>query len=506
MNFFTPHSNLKHHRERRFIGSFEQDYQSLRGFFTSNTNLEHHREKRFIGPFIAAALGGGLSGLFSGGIFGLYNGKKIEALENAFNQMEFDRLKMVHTMEAIAYATRDNRLEINKMETAFLGLSKELQEEIKTERIVYLINLIDQVNSVMRTEIDKYHRIIESSLHHRLPYGIFSKQEYNGLISKLQGSIENTNYKVGISQMQHLYQCETSIVFLSKGKAALYVHIPIVQDQPLSLYKFHGFPIHGEHNFHINVRPREEVIGIDKDRHYYVEYTLEELSTCTKISQDYICPHLQQLKDVRNNPSCLSSLMNSQIEMAGKICPLEVTPVDEVVINLGNNTFLTTHPNKTTIKEVCQDGHESLKEISKAEKITVQDGCHVILPSHKLYGIGELEYQSEFQAFNWTLNFTTLLPQLIPSKIEKIMTDLKENSLPPLDPSVYKMLDHLKHPHLLPVIPYAGHLVMGAVAFLLLFFVIGVFLFCCAYHRCCCFNVYQPVSTTPIIKGQLYRL
>lgn len=486
------------------IKRLDEGYNTVANFFNP-TNITRVVKRQAM--FIAAALTGGLSGLFGGSMFGLYNGARIEKIETAYNQMEHDRLEMVHVMKSLANAASENRLEINKLETAFLGLSKQLQDNVKVERILYLINLIDQVTNIMQNELSKYHRIITSSVHHRLPYGIFSKEESEQLIKDLQKKVENTNYKLGISQEQHLYQLETSILFKSHGKAALFIHVPIVQDYPLKLYKFHGFPIPGEQQFHVNVRPRDDLIAVDTAREFYVEFSPAELSSCTKIYDNYICPHLQELRNMKNNPSCLTSLLDSDEKLAGKLCPLEVSVMKEVVVNLGKNHFLAYHNNKTTATKVCQNGESTLFQVNEAEIITVDDGCQVILPGHKLYGISELEYQSDFESFEWTLSFSDLLPHLKPSKIEKIMMDLKENSLPPLDPAIYKTLDHLDHPHFLSVIPFAGHLVMGSTVFLLIVFVIGMIVFCCAYHRCCCFNIYQAVPSAPIIvNDKLLRL
>ena len=134
------------------------------------------------------------------------------------------------------------------------------------------------------------------------------------------------NYELAIDIPQHLYSCDTSLLFAKNGsEAQLLIHVPVVKSRgPLILHQFNNFPMRAKKLYHqLQIEPTRVILRINNERSHYVELSVADLTSCERVNSHYVCPHLQTLSIVDKCPSCLTALYFSNFNNMLKYCPIK---------------------------------------------------------------------------------------------------------------------------------------------------------------------------------------
>ena len=70
--------------------------------------------------------------------------------------------------------------------------------------------------------------------------------------------------------------------------------------------------------------------------------------------------------------------MDSQHDLAVKVCKIVILPIEEIVVNVGKNEFILYHQKISTMTQYCGD-ETSKTQISTNERIRIPDGCSILL-------------------------------------------------------------------------------------------------------------------------------
>lgn len=410
---------------------------------TQQVNFEWHELKSLVGhqPKVQrflATLGALAIGAFAGsGLFGMLQTQDVSALHQNVDHL-------LKRQDHIVTHIHHQDQHIHQHDLAIIDLAKQFRRmsswmntnQILTEMDAVSLyvtalstRLLDQIQALKQTIIlAKYNRINPE---------FFSTKFLEKSISNISRKLPN-NYDLVSKHFIDWYSYETSMVLQTNG-FFIVIHVPFFN--PSHLFRaqhFQSLPMHAQNNnSFLVIQPESPILGLNKQKKFFIELTESQLQNCHLISSKYICPQIKILrKDFEK--SCIFQLLQNQQAKAAKLCPSILAPQRELVIEISKSTFLFILPSDKMILQICPNRSEQIpvyhqRTVSIPAHCYIETSSSLIFPTKSVFTSSEITFYKfdplhfnpndgpKFNLKNATVNikkydsYVDILPQTVSS-------------------------------------------------------------------------------------------
>ena len=370
--------------EQRFIETIQHQFS----LSTRTINRLHHaffhdgspRNKRQV--FAGLSLGFGFLSLG----MSIYNTYEISKLHNKLANMNIGFDHVVHVLEEQDHAISTLSHSINSIKSVIQivlsDIKTENQEIDFIKRIFITSNLLQNHNA----EVSAWGRGLEALISGKLHPSLINTTKLESALN----SIQTKASKLGLSQLfkEHssVYKSAISYLATKENEIFVYIHIPFVDMDPISLYEHLPIPFQIG-NLLITLHSENNVIASDDTGTFGIELSSPDLLHChmekSHSGNIYICPNSNLL--LRNlRQTCLGSLLFGDKDKTLQLCKHSVQKSSELgkfAIQTGPGKILVYSPKHATVVETCANGTKSFHSIANFSTLTPKVGCKILSDS-----------------------------------------------------------------------------------------------------------------------------
>lgn len=180
-------------------------------------------------------------------------------------------------------------------------------------------------------------------------------------------------------------------------------------------------------------------VAVRKDGNYLTLPNEEDILTC-HISAGHFCNLNTPLYPVKTTTFCIYHLLVNDLEKINKFCTVSVLDyVQDVAINLGENTWALSTLNPTNLHVTCLTNSYEIPIYANLQLVELGNSCqaynpNLILPSGNAIRTTRNQSMIEERFFNYNLQYTSLknfhltqvfkLTTLSPDQIDQLAHDL----------------------------------------------------------------------------------
>ena len=372
----------------------------------TSTFVEENRPKRQLE--IAAVFSLGLS---------LYNTYEIHQLHKSINSLEAG-------MEVIAHSILEEDLAITHVEsnlahlnaTCFI-LTKALY---KTEQKVNHLAAFDELFIIItqhNQEVSRWAEGMNHLLHGQLSPLLIKNKSMVKSFMELKNKVQENQFRLLRENPSDIYKEEIS--YLVEGNIVhIYVHLPIIERDPLALYEHINIPFFSDTNgAMVTLESAGNFLALDENTKVGIELTTNELTACKKqphhLGNIYLCESANLL-NTNVLTTCLGLLFSGShnaIEINNK-CKLFINKEEHFGKQLSRNSFLMFNKNPTKLTYKCGSNikHEMISGLTRVEALPA---CQVFTDSYLFYSKVDITIEAEFinlpRKIDFTFNETPLI-------------------------------------------------------------------------------------------------
>ena len=425
-NLVHCNTRLEQSKLSKFVddnGMFGRE-DSFDGFWGFKNGLYQQRKKRQAS--IAAAAGLVVAGL------SIYSLEETRALKK-------ELLAERSNVKLIAERLTQHETVLNNFADHVNGLTAQLNNLHKwASRAEYTVG-ITVITSYLSKLISKFRRWT-SAVNRMVIQRKFDPTFYSPSgVRKALAAIKDKAEKQG------LYPLSTDIVNLmqepvsfeaSDGKLFFAIHLPLGRGTPLKLYKWVSTPLVLTDGSSVLIDVKNPLIAINPRLTERMELSAEDLRSCLKRKDQYLCNHGTTIKNVQG--SCLGSLFLGKVDNLRALCRFSLlSKPHESVVQIGGNSVLIYSPPRsyTSVFVSCNDRPEESRQLALKDHTVVDIPSDCVLSSPNYIFLPERTFsiQESFvqrPLFNFMLNISDI----------------------PFDRSLLNSIDHIIPPVKLPPI------------------------------------------------------
>lgn len=320
---------------------------------------DQHRQKRQLFIGLAMALG-----LVSVGT-SIYTATEVTKLHQEMTDIRSSVQRNAHLLDAEAHAI--NRV-VDNMKTIGRTCKFVLEKiDLQEKQIVTLTNVLGLTTLIsnLNAELLAWGRGLEALQEGRLHPALID----HGKIKKVMTTIQEKARKLGKTPLHEdekmLFKSPVSHLVMLDGTIAFIVHVPLIEQVPMELFRYHSIPIE-MNNFYLEVTTEKTILATDARGQTGMELREENLVKCQ--TEDwhkgriFICPSMSVH---RNNirQTCLGALFYEDRDgVVGRCRHVLSENVEEEVQQLGKDEILIFSMKEQTLVQRCANGssHHSL--------------------------------------------------------------------------------------------------------------------------------------------------
>lgn len=282
-----------------------------------------------------------------------------------------------------------------------------------------------------------------------------------------------------ITDINEIFQCDTSFLVFQNLTIRSFTHIPIYKPEGLmTVYRYQSLPYLLKNHL-LEFRPHQKFIAVNKAKQLYRPLANDALLHCIKFK------HVRYCKD--NNiaykelhESCIHSLYSSSEQEIINNCPIKLTPIQDTMVRLNHEYVILFHKELNEAKMTCSMGLPQKDTITFKgfRKIRVFPGCR--LETNQFIVDGANDYYTEPSELQMSLPSFDEVQQF------KDMQQHLNNSIGTehLDEIVSQKDLRVKDINgLFKKYAYTNTLTLSLIGGVVS--MIGMFLFCCCFVKCC---------------------
>lgn len=299
-----------------------------------------------------------------------------------------------------------NTYKIWEIEKSVSGMSREL--ELVSESVIEQdhsltmmegkLNNITEICARALTEIVTYENVenmvrnfhshilmwaggLEALLYGQLHPSLIQPKTLEVSLDKLREKAARRGLIPLATDLTAVFKQEVSFMVKRTGTVKVFIHIPLMDREPLELFEHLEIPIRISEKLSWFVTADENnVLAIDKASTVGLQMRKMELLHCnvkvTPIGKVYFCPNTGLVKN-HIADTCLGSLMLKPQD-AEKKCQLFVAEVNEFSIQTGPRTIVAYIKEKDFLYQICDDGKRVQRKERGLARIHVEPRCTLI--------------------------------------------------------------------------------------------------------------------------------
>lgn len=359
-------------------------------------NIELFINNRMKRDVVTGALGG------TALILGMTNTYQININTQTINML-IDKVDQLTNLTLYQIERLENKINSFIINNPTIYESKLKQIENKLE---YLLYVIDQ--------------ILSSCQNNKLSINVFTSDELYNIYDISYETIKNAskNNELLITNVYQILLLDVMFYYNNDGNCYFILNVPYVNNKYLfTLYKYTPFPSRYDDQFYLINIPEYIYIGVQLEYNLTIELNNYDINQCKKISDLYICNHINILH--KNHNTCLTSIFTNDLNNIFKYCSYNLMTNEDTVCKVNNNIFLLYFKENVTIetKNIYNNIYQKYSLIrNKPYKFIIQPNNTLILPNHIIITNNYINIDKKFILFENTninnlnnINYNSLL-------------------------------------------------------------------------------------------------
>ena len=121
----------------------------------------------------------------------------------------------------------------------------------------------------------------------------------------------------------------------------------------------------------ITIQPQNSILAINLQNELFIELTNYDLQhNCKRLKEKYFCEQKAVLKRPQQK-TCLTSLFRQNNDEISKTCAIQISTIEEKVLQLNTTTFLIYTKNEKQVYVTCTKNDEKIKKTICNNKINL---------------------------------------------------------------------------------------------------------------------------------------
>ena len=253
---------------------------------------------------------------------------------------------------------------------------------------------------------------------------------------------------MGLNEITDIIQSDCSFVSYEGGIIIILLHIPVYKAQTeLSAYEYLNIPITTtDNNTTISILPPKPIIAINLQNELFIELTNYELThSCKRIKERYFCEQKAVVKRPQHK-TCLTSLFRQNNDEIFKTCSIQLTNINEQILQLNTSTFLIYSKTEKQIFVTCIRNDEKVEKQFTLKDLTyliMENKCTAILDNSIITSNLPFNYDIYQKFTKIDIDFKSVLG-LENEEFSKFITANWRNEKKPIKLSDIKKLYHIE--------------------------------------------------------------
>ena len=234
-------------------------------------------------------------------------------------------------------------------------------------------------------------------------------QHLKSASEELAKAAKRVNLYPVLQSPQDLVTAPSSFVARS-GVLYLMIHIPLAQENPLTLHRFMHTPLLLKDGRIVIPQPQQQYLAINSAMTEFLPITGEQLAACDKVQNLHLCNLGMTFKTSKTN--CLLNLYLGRANLVADTCHFSVAVDHEVLHPMGaNHVIIIPHSSQAAlVNVVCKNEPQITPgyNVKKPRVVEVKPGCS-LSTEHAVYrptGGNDIRVEYEVRSL-FDFNFTT---------------------------------------------------------------------------------------------------
>lgn len=394
-------------------------------------NLDREKRQLFLG--LAMALGIINTGM---SIFNTVEVTKLHGeISNLQNNMNTGFRHVVHILQEEDHAIHriNENIEVLKKTCRFV-LERIENEANQINTLTNIIGLLTMVNN-LNAEISSWGRGLEALSHGQLhPTLIDPTRLKKGLQDTFQKA-KAFGLKPLHEESSFVYKNPISFISTKKYEIIIIVHIPLVEQDPLELYKYIPIPVRIE-NLFVTIEDKFDTVAVDSRGQLGLQMSEIDLLNChseeTHNGKVFVCPNSNLvLNQIRK--TCLGSLFYGHKKEMLSTCQYFAKSLEdqqEFAKQISSNSIVFFTRDNLTIFENCPQQRRVLHNITGLSTLTVQQGCKLTTEEYTFNSPININIESGFIRKSTTIPILHLTNGTGTKDLEHVLQELKNVKSP----------------------------------------------------------------------------
>ena len=387
------------------------------------------REKRQLFLGIAMALGIVSSGM------SIYNTAQIAKIYSTLSKQKSDTINgfknVAHALHEEDHAIHQLTKNINVLKTTCKYVLERIDNE--TNQINSLTNILSLVTLVnnLNAELLAWGRGLDSLSNGRLHPTLINTDR----LTKSHKQIVEKARKVGLrpihEEISYLFKNPISYLATDEEEIILFVHVPLVEQDPLSLYEYLPIPKQIG-NIFVTIESTKTILASDHQGQYGMEFSELDLIRCQtedlRSGKLFICPNTNLMQN-QVRQTCLGSLFFGHSKEALEKClyfPQKLESQEEFAKQISLDKIVFSSKENITIIETCPDSLRTIQNVTGLTTIKVTAGCKIITENYTFKSPIVIDTESEFISRTIQIPRLPLFKENRAEDIEKHLDELKK--------------------------------------------------------------------------------
>lgn len=332
----------------------------------------------------------------------LYNLAKLQQLDNELGNFEAKTTEgfqhVAHVLQAEDQAITTIASNVNKIklatEVTLLTLAEEKREVVALARVMKIMAIMNSMDA----EIASWGRGLDSLQNGKLHPSLIDAKVLKKAFQKITEKARKVGMRPLHQELSSIYKCPVSFISTPDHIIKVFIHIPLIEHEPLSLFEYLPIPQMVD-NILLTVEGNRNILATDFEGRRGLEMSELDLLRCNtedlSAGKLYVCPNTNLIRNnIRN--SCLGSMFFGHTKKILEKC--QVFPSiqkEEFAEQTSEDSVIYYSQSNTTIIETCSN---KLRTLNKTGLTTFKTGpgCKVFTEEFTFISPTLIEEESNF--------------------------------------------------------------------------------------------------------------
>lgn len=404
--------------------------QNIEDLFFKKSTVRHRRQL-FLG--IAMALGVVNTGM------SIYNTAQIKKLYSALSEQKMDMIdgfkQVAHALEEEDHVVHQITLNVEILKNTCKYMLERVDNEIveinSLKNTIKLMTLVNNLNA----ELLAWGRGLDSLSNGRLHPALINSDKLKKGLQETVEKARRYGLKPVHQEVSYLYKNPVSYLATEEEEIIIFVHVPLVEQDPLNLFEYIPIPTQIG-NIFVTIESKKTIIALDLQGQFGMELSEMDLMRCQ--TEDihngkmFICPNTNLVQN-QIRRTCLGSLFFGHTKAAMEKClyfPHKLENREEFAKQISLDKIVFFAKENITIIETCPDSIRTLPNITGLTTIKVPAGCKIITENYTFKSPMVIDTESEFIRRSIRIPRIPLLSEDRAEEVEKHLDALKKIKMP----------------------------------------------------------------------------